>query len=168
MDWLDLLAVQGTLKSLLQDHSSKASILQHSAFFSPTLTSIHDYWKNHNLDSMDLCTVIFHCSLIRIFPTTNIFNTFACWNIFLMKNFFRIFCPFKKLHYLLKFYMAQMVKNLPANAGDTRDMDSIPGSRRSPGKGNCNPLQYFCLENSMDREALWATVHEVAKESDTT
>ena len=48
MDWLDLLAVQGTLKSLLQHHSSKASILQRSAFFS--LTSIHDYWKNHNLD----------------------------------------------------------------------------------------------------------------------
>ena len=46
MDWLDLLAVQGTLKSLLQHHSSKASILQYSAFFySPTLTSIHDYWK---------------------------------------------------------------------------------------------------------------------------
>jgi len=42
MDWLDLLAVQGTLKSLLQHHSSKASILQCSAFF---LTSIHDYWK---------------------------------------------------------------------------------------------------------------------------
>ena len=45
MDWLDLLAVQGTLKSLLQHHSSKASILRHSAFFySPILTSIHDYW----------------------------------------------------------------------------------------------------------------------------
>ena len=51
MDWLDLLAVQGTLKSLLQHHSSKASILRHSAFFhSPTLTSIHDHWKNHSLD----------------------------------------------------------------------------------------------------------------------
>ena len=49
MDWLDLLAVQGTLKSLLQHHSLKASILRHSAFFSPTLTSIHDYWKNHNV-----------------------------------------------------------------------------------------------------------------------
>ena len=48
MDWLDLLAVQGTLKSLLQHHSSKASILRCSAFFySPTLTSIHNYWKNH-------------------------------------------------------------------------------------------------------------------------
>ena len=43
MDWLDLLAVQGTLKSLLQHHSSKASILRWSAFYSPTLTSIHDY-----------------------------------------------------------------------------------------------------------------------------
>ena len=50
MDWLDLLAVQGTLKSLLQHHSSKASILGLSVFFiySPTLTSIHDYWKYHS------------------------------------------------------------------------------------------------------------------------
>ena len=95
MDWWDLLAVQGTLKSLLQHHSSKASILQRSAFFlfyfilfffkfyfifkvyitvlvlpnikmnppqvyisflySPTLTTIHDYWKNHSFDYMDLC-----------------------------------------------------------------------------------------------------------------
>ena len=51
MDWLDLLEVQGTLESLLQHHSSKASILWHSAFFySSTLTSIHDYWKNHSFD----------------------------------------------------------------------------------------------------------------------
>ena len=52
MGWLDLLAVQGTLKSLLQHHSSKASILWCSAFFlySPTLTSIHDHWKNHSFD----------------------------------------------------------------------------------------------------------------------
>ena len=50
MDWLDLLAAQGTLKSLLQHHSSKASILQALSFlYSPTLTSIHDYWKNHAL-----------------------------------------------------------------------------------------------------------------------
>ena len=50
MDWLDLLAVQGTLKSLLQHHSSKASILQCSAFFSPVLKSIHDHRKNRSLD----------------------------------------------------------------------------------------------------------------------
>ena len=52
VDWLDLLAVQGTLKSLLQHHSSKASILWRLAFFlySPALTSIHDHWKNHSFD----------------------------------------------------------------------------------------------------------------------
>ena len=48
MNWLGLLAVQGTLKSLLQHHSSKASVLQCSAFFIVQLTSIHDYWKNHS------------------------------------------------------------------------------------------------------------------------
>ena len=52
IDWFDLLAVQGTLKSLLQHHSSKASILWHSAFFRVQfiVTSIHDYWKNHSFD----------------------------------------------------------------------------------------------------------------------
>ena len=50
MNWLDLLAVQGTFKSLLQHHSSKASILWHSFLHSPTLTSIHDHWKNISLD----------------------------------------------------------------------------------------------------------------------
>ena len=56
-----------------------------------------------------------------------------------------------------------MVKNLPANAGEARDVGSIPGPGRSPGEGNGNPLQYFCLENPMDRGTLWATVHGVAK-----
>ena len=56
MDWLDLLAVQGTLKSLLQHHSSKASIFLALSFLhSPTLTSIHDHWKNHSLDRTDFC-----------------------------------------------------------------------------------------------------------------
>ena len=54
MDWLDLLAVQGTLKSLLQHDSSKTSILQHSAFFIVQLTSIDYHWKNHSLDQMDI------------------------------------------------------------------------------------------------------------------
>ena len=53
MDWLDLLALQGTLKSL-QHHSSKASVLWCSAFFDPTLTSIHDYCKNHTFDYTEL------------------------------------------------------------------------------------------------------------------
>ena len=50
IDWLDLLTVQGTLKSLFQHHSSKASILWHSSFFIVQLTSIPDYWKNHIFD----------------------------------------------------------------------------------------------------------------------
>ena len=50
MDWLDLLAVQGTLKSLLQHHSSKASILWRSTFIIVQLTFVHDHWKNHSLD----------------------------------------------------------------------------------------------------------------------
>ena len=54
--------------------------------------------------------------------------------------------------------MAPMVKKPPANAGDVRDVGSIPGWRRSPGEGNGNPFQYSWLENPMDRGAWWATV----------
>ena len=56
-----------------------------------------------------------------------------------------------------------MVKNLPANAGDTGDVGLIPGLGRSPGGGNGNPLQYSCLKNAMDRGAWRATVHRIAK-----
>ena len=58
-----------------------------------------------------------------------------------------------------------MLKNLPANAGD---VGLIPGSGRSSGVGNGNPLQYSCLENSMDRGAWRAKVHGVPKESEVT
>ena len=59
-----------------------------------------------------------------------------------------------------------VVKNLPAHAGDRRDARWIPGSGRSPGEGNGNPLQYSCLENPMGRGAWRATVHRDT-ESDT-
>ena len=65
----------------------------------------------------------------------------------------------------LGFPGGSVVKNLPASAGD---LGSIPGLGRSPGEGNGNPLQYCCLENSMDRRAWRATVHGVVKEWDTT
>ena len=52
-----------------------------------------------------------------------------------------------------------MVKNLAANAGDTGDSSLIPGLGKSPREGNVYPLQYSCLENAMDRGALWAAVH---------
>ena len=90
-------------------------------------------------------------------------------------------CRSPSIHGLL---VAPVVKNLPANAGDVRvpvqslgfpggsvgkasacnagDLGSIPGSGRSPGEGNGNPLQYSCLENSMDGGAWWATVHGAA------
>ena len=59
---------------------------------------------------------------------------------------------------------SSVVKNLSANAGDA---SLIPRSRRSPGEGNGNLLQNSCLENSMDKGAWQATVHGIAKESDT-
>ena len=89
IDSFDLLAVGGTLKSLLQHHSSKASILWHSAFF-------------------------------------------------------------------MGFPGGAEVK---ASACSVGDLGSIPGSGRSPGEGNGNPLQYSCLENPMDGGIWWATVH---------
>ena len=59
------------------------------------------------------------------------------------------------------FLGGSMVKNLPVNGGDTGDVGSIPGLERSPGGGNGNPLQYSCLENSMDRKVWQAIVHRV-------
>ena len=56
-----------------------------------------------------------------------------------------------------------MVKNLPANAGDEKDVGLIPGSGRSPGGGNGTPLQYSCRENPMDKRTWWAITHGVTK-----
>ena len=56
-----------------------------------------------------------------------------------------------------------MVKNPPVNAGDIKDVGSIPGSGRSPKEGNSNPLQYSCLDNPMDSRAWQAPVHGVPK-----
>ena len=63
----------------------------------------------------------------------------------------------------MDFPSGSAVENLPANAGDTVDMGSIPESGRSPGEGNGNPLQYSYLENPTDRGVWQATVHGVAK-----
>ena len=59
--------------------------------------------------------------------------------------------------------VVQVVKNPPTNPGDIRDVGSIPGSGRSPGGGHSNALQYYCLENPMDRGDWRATVHRVTK-----
>ena len=76
-----------------------------------------------------------------------------CDNILRASIIFRINFP----------QVALVVKNLPANAGDVRDVGSIAGSERPPGGGNGNPLQRSCLENPKDRGTWWATVHGVAK-----
>ena len=68
---------------------------------------------------------------------------------------------------VLGFPVALVVKNLPASAGSERDMDSVPGSGRFPRGGNCNQLQYSCLEISMGGGAWWATVHRVTKSQKT-
>ena len=62
------------------------------------------------------------------------------------------------------FGLPQWLKNPPASAGDTGDAGLIPGSGRSPGGGNGNPLQYSCLENPMDKGVWWAAVHGGHKE----
>ena len=59
--------------------------------------------------------------------------------------------------------VAPVVENLPASAGDLRDVGSIPGSGRSPGEGNGNPLQYSCLENPIERGAWRAAVQGLVK-----
>ena len=59
--------------------------------------------------------------------------------------------------------MAQLVKNSPADTGDTRDTSLIPGSGRASGEGNGKPLYYTCLENSTDRGACQTTVHGAAE-----
>ena len=73
-------------------------------------------------------------------------------------------------HYLVTYatlggasQMALEVKNLLANAGDIRDLGSIPGSGRPPGRGNGHPLHYSCLEKTKDRGAWWATAQRVIK-----
>ena len=76
--------------------------------------------------------------------------------------FYFLIKEFRKITYL-GFLDGAVVKNLPANAGDARDMGSIPGLRRSLGIGNGNPLQYSYLGNSMDRGIWWAAVHRVTR-----
>ena len=69
----------------------------------------------------------------------------------------------KRVFTVVRFPNGSVVKNLPANAGATRDTGLIPGSGGSPGEGNGNPLQYYCQENLMDKAAWWATVHGITK-----
>ena len=73
------------------------------------------------------------------------------------------FCFFFCFDFSMGFPGVALVKCLPANAGNVRDLGFIPGLGRSPGGGNGNPLQYSCLENAIDRGPWWAVVHRVTK-----
>ena len=66
------------------------------------------------------------------------------------------------VHILPDIYIG-VVKDLQANAGDVRDVDSVHGSGRAPGEGHGNPLQYSCMENTMDRGTWQATINRVVK-----
>ena len=102
--------------------------------------------------------------MINIINTLMLYIKLKEWILRILiirKTFFFPFYLY--LYEIMGFPCGAIVKNLPANAGDARDMGSIPESRRSPGVGKGNPLQYSCLENFMDRGACWATVCEVAK-----
>ena len=83
------------------------------------------------------------------------------WNRDSIKNLTAIKLGSKEM--LWASQVALVVKRLPANAGDTRDKGSIPGSGRSSGGGHGNLLQYYCLQNPSDRGVWWAVVHRVAK-----
>ena len=63
----------------------------------------------------------------------------------------------------MSFPGGSVAKNLPTNAGGAGHMSSIPGSERSPGRGNGNPFQYSCLGNPLDRGAWWAKVHGITR-----
>ena len=70
---------------------------------------------------------------------------------------------YNSLVYKWTSHVALVVRNLPANSGDIKDVDLVPGSGRSPTGGHSNPLQYSCLENPMDRRAWKDTVHRAAR-----
>ena len=130
IDWFDFLAVQGTLKSLLQHHSSKASIL----------------W----------CSTFFMVQLAHLYMTAGKTIALTRWT-FVSKVMALLFNMLSSC--VGASQVALVVKKQPANAGDITHVGSIPGSGRSPGVGNGNPLQCSCLENPRDRGAWWAAVY---------
>ena len=144
IDWFDL-AVQGTLKSLLQHLSSKASVLQHSAFFMVQLS--------------------------HLYMTPGKTITLTRWNFVgkvkslffnMLSRFVIGFLP-RSRHLLISCLQFLGGSDSKASACNSRDLGLIPGSGRSPGEGNGNPLQYSCLENSMNGGTWWATVYGVVK-----
>ena len=108
------------------------------------------------------CWVQCHEAYPICFPSFFFLNWSCYWHITLCKFNIQVMIWYM---YILQqaSQVVLVVKKSPADRGDVRDVGSIPGSRRSPGGEHDNPLQYSCLENSMDRRAYWDIVHRVAK-----
>ena len=136
MDWLDLLAVRGTLKSLLQHHNSKASILWQSAFSVVQLS--HPYMTSGKSIALNRQTFVGKVMSL-------LFN--------MLSRLVIAFLPRSK-HLLISWLQSPSTVIL-----ETKEINSV-----SPlGEGNGNPLQYPCLENPMDGGAWWAVVRGVTK-----
>ena len=119
---------------------------------SPTLTVLLSLFP---LRSINICFMYFSFSYIGC---TYIYKCYV----------FLIDWPHLSLYSTLVFYyrasqVVLVIKNPPVNAGDARDLGSIPGLGRSPRGGHGNPLQYSCLESPMGRGAWWAIVHRVTR-----
>ena len=163
MDWLDLLAVQGTLKSLLQHHSSKASILWHSAFFTVQLS--HPYTTTGKTIALTRWTLVGKVMSLLLNMLSRLVITFLPRSKRLLISWLQwpsagevVTC--NQIQISVCFPGRSVVKNLPANAGDE---GSVPRSGRFPGGGNGHPLQCSYLENPMDRGTWQATAHRVTK-----
>ena len=155
-DWLDLLAVQGTLKSLLQHHSSKASILWRSAFFIVQLS--HPYMTTGKTIALTRRTFVGKIMSLLLNTLSRLVITFLPRSIYRIE----LLAELNELTYtkcFVCFSCDSDGKDLPA----MQETGSIPGSETSPREGNGNPLQYSCLENLMDIGGWWATDHGVAK-----
>ena len=130
------------------------------------------FLQTHIRHSAVYIYIFFFYHEIFSFSQSNLEMTVFEWKfppVFISPVFHHLFCSLdldkcNEGDLLTPFYknslVAQMVKRLPTIWGD---LDSIPGSGRSPGEGNGNPLQYSCLENPMDRGTWWAKIHGVAK-----
>ena len=149
MDWLDLLAVQGTLKSLIQHHSSKASILRCSAFFIVQLS--HPYMTTGKSIALTRRTFVGKVMSLLINSLSILFMTFLPRS--------------KELSFTLGINNILLPGGSvgKASACSVGDQSAIPGSGRSPGGRSGNPFQYSCLEDPIDGAAWQGTVHGVPK-----
>ena len=170
MDWLDLLAVQGTLKSLLQHHSSKALILWHSAFFIVQLS--HPYMTTGKTIALTRWTFVGKVMSLLLNMQSRLVITFLSRSKHLLiplgyfkANTWRRKWQPTPVLLLGKFHgWRNLVGYSPWGHKESDTTERLHFLSIVPfGKGNGNPLQCSCLENPMDRGAWWATVYGVAK-----